>query len=619
MSAECIPVRQSHLIRHCSVGAIVRGVGSPSYLMVVGDIRQWTDRHGEPAGQLIRYVDGVRSALGIDKELRKPPVARRRKDGTTEGVAIPAWRFPSWMRCPGCGHLFNRPWKNPDLEGRPRCVACPDRRALEQVTWVMVHPEGYMADVPWHFLAHRDAANIEQRNCRADWEKPYLVLEESRDGSRRLRCTRCDSSAPFEHNAKIPYGKNRAQPWVKETAELDNEGLLATILEVNDTRIHRANTTSALVIPPESRIRRNTPVDRLYGSSEWMREIGGARSDLEREGTLRRVARALGCAKQQVEEAWEEIGKGYPLYGQNPTVADLIQSEFSALATEIPGNLDDEDLVTDQHSAGWKEMASGLSAGALNAPVIELVDRLIAVRRLKEIQILKEFSRMEGDLPVPPDIVGESKWLPAIELFGEGIFFTLDERWIADWEKLPSVERRTEKFKKRFVAANLDFQPKVDVSARFLLLHTLSHLLIRQVEAVAGYPAASLKERLYCSSANDAEMAGVLVYVAVPDVAGSLGGLAELAEPRRFLRLLTSVFEHAGWCSLDPVCGEHEGQGPRLLNRAACHACALIPEPCCVCGNLLLDRCFIKGASDEEGEQLPALLDYVRACGRETQ
>jgi len=127
-----------------------------------------------------------------------------------------------------------------------------------------------------------------------------------------------------------------------------------------------------------------------------------------------------------------------------------------------------------------------------------------------------------------------------------------------------------------------------------MLLHTFAHLLIRQLETEAGYPAASLKERIYCTS-GVTPMAGILVYVAVPDVVGSLGGLAELAEPRRFLLLLASVFDHAEWCSLDPVCSEHEGQGPSLLNRAACHACTLIPEPCCAYGNVLLDRVFIKG------------------------
>ena len=94
----------------------------------------------------------------------------------------------------------------------------------------------------------------------------------------------------------------------------------------------------------------------------------------------------------------------------------------------------------------------------------------------------------------------------------------------------------------------------------------------------------------------------------MPDVAGSLGGLAELAAPERLLPLLCRVFDHADWCSLDPVCAEHQGQGPALLNRAACHACTLIPEPCCAFGNVLLDRTFIKGNRETA---LPGLLDRV--------
>lgn len=49
---ELIPVRLSHLLRHCSVGAIVRG---PDYLMTE-DIREWTDKSGKPTGEPIRYV-----------------------------------------------------------------------------------------------------------------------------------------------------------------------------------------------------------------------------------------------------------------------------------------------------------------------------------------------------------------------------------------------------------------------------------------------------------------------------------------------------------------------------------------------------------------------------------
>jgi len=57
------------------------------------------------------------------------------------------------------------------------------------------------------------------------------------------------------------------------------------------------------------------------------------------------------------------------------------------------------------------------------------------------------------------------------------------------------------------------------------------------------------------------------------------------------------------------VCSEHEGQGQNLLNRAACHACALIPEPSCSFNNVLLDRIFIRGDSAAE---VPSILDFVK-------
>ena len=103
-------------------------------------------------------------------------------------------------------------------------------------------------------------------------------------------------------------------------------------------------------------------------------------------------------------------------------------------------------------------------------------------------------------------------------------------------------------------------------------------------------------------------MAGILVYVAVPDAVGSLGGLTEMAEPLRFLQLLSSVFDHSDWCSFDPVCSEHEGQGPGLTNRAACHACALVPEPSCAYQNSLLDRVFIKGIAGDKSAEIPPFL-----------
>ena len=594
---ELIPVRLSHLLRHCSVGAIVRG---PDYLMTVKDIREWTDKSGRPVGEPIRYVDGVRSALGIKQELREPPVAKALDTGRVEGECVPAQRFPSWMRCPSCGLLHYRPWIGLPAVERPRCQEsdpkkCKNKPQLEQAPWALIHVDGHMADVPWHFLAHpKDGKGVQnQQQCRADWNEPYLRLIDKRATGRQLHCERCKAMSDFGDGLQIPYGKTRRQPWTREEAEAADG--MATVLEINDARVHAPQTCNALVIPPESRIRKGSIVGRLHSSSQKLQQIERAKTPLARKGALNLIASELRCSVPQIEDALKKIGKGYPLYGQNITQGILLENEYQALCDEMPDVTDDEDFVTRHHTLAWKAMAWNLPAGIKPGKIIKAVSQLIAVNRLKEIMVLKGFKRLgqEGTL-VPPDIVGKSVWLPALELYGEGVFFSLDEGLLIRWESHPTLGGRSNDFQRRFAATGLRFDPEAIVTPRFLLLHTLAHLLIRQLETTAGYPAASLKERIYCT-AGKLPMSGILVYVAVPDVVGSLGGLAELATPERFLLLLASVFDHAEWCSLDPVCSEHGGQGPSLLNRAACHACALIPEPSCAYGNVLLDRTFIKG------------------------
>jgi len=605
MTQHYLPVRLSHLLRHCSVGSIVRG---PEFLVVVKDVRNWTSRDGEPAGIPIRYVDQIRSALGIEEELRQPPIANELASGRVDGVCVPALRFPSWMQCPSCGLLHNKPWRGMETDAKPRCQAenpkC-SHPVLEQVAWVLVHADGHLADVPWHFLAHENAKHPEQTQCRADWEEPYLRLTGQGETAKFIQCTRCSAKREYSASKRVNFGNGWRQPWVAEAPDPNPEEL-AEILGISDARVHSPITSNALVIPPESRIRRGTVIDRLYSSAPKKEQLGRARNRLARRSALQTISSEFRCSIADLEDALKEIQKGYPLYGRDITHGILLESEYQALTEEIPDVTDDEDFVTEHHTNAWKGLAPQLGIGTKPLRVVNAVERVIAVYRLKEIMVLKGFQRLGGEL-VPPDIVGQSSWLPALELYGEGLFFSFEEKILAQWESAEPVQERARDFAQRFVATGLRFENEVIVSPRFILLHTLAHVLIRQLETEAGYPAASLKERIYCT-AGPLPMSGILVYVAVPDVVGSLGGLAELATPRRFLALLTGVFDHSEWCSLDPVCSEHEGQGPSLLNRAACHGCALVPEPSCSYGNVLLDRIFIKG---DRATGIPAFLDCV--------
>lgn len=606
MASELIPIRLSHLLGQNGVGSIVRGANG---LMVVQDTRNWTDRQGSCAGKLIPYVDRVRAALGIEQQLREPPVAKESKNGQVEGTCVPATRFPSWMRCPACGAMYRWPWRTEQPDSEPCCQKsdCKRKPKLEQVTWVLAHKRGYLSDVDWRSLLHWSMKDPAQKACQV---RDQLYLKERNYDDRILSCRACGAEKSFRGDERMGI-HGWMQPWTRDDvvtptdeSEDDKEGL-AQILVINDTRVYSPIAESVLVIPPESRVRKGTVVDSLYRNSGDRSRLDRARTPLAKKGVIQTLATEYRCTKEEVEAAIADLESGYPLYGQTMTSGQLRESEFEAFLEVLPDQREDEDLVTRNRSDDWRDMTTSEDLDTNAKKMVQGVRHLVRVDRLKAVKVFKGFTRLGGEDVVPPDIVGQSDWLPAVELYGEGIFLALDENLLSSWEMLPAVVSRLERLHPRFIESGRDAPNPL--TSRFMLLHTLSHLLMRQIEAEGGYPASSLIERIYCAK-SPVPMAGILIHVAVPDVAGSLGGLAELSEPQRFLGILSRALEHSRWCSLDPVCSEHEGQGPGLLNRAACHACALVPEPACEYGNTLLDRGMVKGDADNG---LPSFFESI--------
>jgi len=594
------PVRFSHLMSYAGVGAIVRG--AEDKLMAVTDIRYWTDKSDQIASDIIPYVTRVSMALNIDKELRMPPKAQENERGEVDGSYLPAVLFPVYAKCQKCGLLHNNPWRKQDkrLTENVLCEMCESN--LEQLTWCAVSNKGHMSEVPWHYICHQNSETV----CKADFEASYLKFNTDTNGKRIVSCTRCHSKNYYE-NAKTNV-INGIQPWIYEKAPILDQDDVVEVLEVNNPGVYLPERVNALVIPPESRISKTSIIDRLYNNSKLRREIDSIKIPLRRKGKLKEAATEYRCNTEDIKSALDEIKAGYPYFDENITVGELIEDEYKAFLTPMSDVADDEDFVTAHKTDELHTLHNSMHSSELKS-IISMIDNHIVATRLREIQVFKGFYRAqqeEDDNLVPPDIVGESNWLPAIELFGEGIFFTIDEKILSSWEGIPSVRKRADEILKRYEKSEVNLNTDVEITPRFLLLHTLSHLLIRELESTAGYPAASLKERIYCS--RDRKMAGVLIYTTVADIVGSLGGIVESAEPKEFLTLMDGAFKHAQWCSLDPVCTEHEGQGPGWLNRAACHACSLIPEPSCDYGNVFLDRIFIKGS---ESLGIPNFLEFV--------
>ena len=247
-----------------------------------------------------------------------------------------------------------------------------------------------------------------------------------------------------------------------------------------------------------------------------------------------------------------------------------------------------------------------------NDPMLAGIAGLVAIHRLREVSCLYGFTRFEaaptigdGDLEdVGLAVTGaplgdDPDWLPAIEQFGEGLFIQLDAEAVAKWLARPATMARHGQLMAGFVAWS-GRQSRGTPGYRGLphtLLHSLSHALMAEIAVESGYPASSLKERLYALppvTANGPLRCGLLIYTATAGTQGTLGGLVEVAT--RFLEVLKAALLRLDICSNDPVCADHDPAAvvdDRALHGAACHGCMLVAETSCEARNLFLDRALL--------------------------
>lgn len=212
-----------------------------------------------------------------------------------------------------------------------------------------------------------------------------------------------------------------------------------------------------------------------------------------------------------------------------------------------------------------------------------------------------EFDRIQDARKKPL----ETDQLPAVEVRGEGIFLQFNSNLLEEWSGRYDNQRLAV-INQNIRQANIDFQQaNSPINKRYLFLHTLSHILLKELAEDCGYSMSSLAEIIYCSDDSKTgtaeEMNGILIYTTTSDSEGSLGGLVEKGLPEYLTMLLMKGVDNAKWCSSDPLCiSTSGGQGFLGLNLAACYSCVLLPETSCEKMNKYLDRATIVGTLEDE-------------------
>ncbi|EFE69259.1 DUF1998 domain-containing protein [Streptomyces viridosporus] len=582
-------IRRAQAITTYGVGSLI-AVDHESF--VVSGLDE-ADRSWRPDESPRTYERRLARLLDVD-HFRLPPAS---DDTSKDGLRVR--RFPLMHSCPECNELQHHRDFNPPA-GRSVCGTC--EVDLVPSRFVVACEAGHLGEFPYRQWVHRspDRGSTTVGKCGGK----LRLRTSGRTSSLRSILVSCTCGrAPevsmegsFRRNALKDLGlKCRGhRPWLGTSAPEQECGLPLRTLQRGSSSVWQPVLKSALSIPPWS----NRREDPLAGHWEKLR-------------------------KYETREAVEIYLDAVFTEGAWPLSLDDVMTLLAAEREEDPA--DGESAAFDHRyralrNKEYERLRSGNDESEhsrdeqfiCETPLGDqsVLDPLgvtgpMLVKKLREVRALKAFTRLVDaesttDAKEMPLSDKPLRWLPAMEVRGEGVFLRLDEERLGTWEKTIAVAARVERMRtahQRVLDQRADDPSRAvpsPATPRMVLLHTLAHVLITEWSLEAGYPAASLRERLYAA----ADMAGVLIYTATSDSAGSLGGLVAQGEPDLLDRTVRSAVRRAEWCSSDPLCMETEVSATGT-NLAACHACVMLPETSCEHNNILLDRALLIGTPDD--------------------
>lgn len=572
-------IRSNTIVSTSGVGAVV-DVGQESF--VIPGITEWKQYQ-------LRVIHLRRLSTRLHRVLKGPK---------EDKPSLMVRRFPRAMFCDKCRRLTF--WKTA-LEHENATPACPHdscKGALVSMRFVAACENGHLSDVDWRFWAHSGSHG--NRNCRAADKLRFEVATNAETGglaSLVVKCYECKAWRSLEDISSKLIVKETfktcsgAHAWrVGQHEECDAE---VVVLQRGATNLHYPVSISALDIPlpvnesPElqfsEQVRSHAQFQKLL---DVLQNTTGSNEDLI-ELLCDIIGGGVGCASEVVRSVAIAVaeGRGSADSGEGDEDAIdqalLLKEEWKTLSQAL--------AFGGMESATFVALAEELSALS-PAWLKKLVSGVLLIRRLREVRAFLGFQRVKPvmDKTVAPDAGGREPWVPAAEVFGEGIVLALNydamEAWAASLQTAETSELAALEDKR--LLENFWFLPSVHPI--HLAIHTLSHLLMRRIAFECGYSSSSLRERIYFD--DEGRYAAVMIYTADADSEGSLGGLVRQGRKDRLANSVIEALDQGEWCSADPVCSETAGQGLGGFNHAACHACSLVSETSCISANTLLDR-----------------------------
>jgi hypothetical protein len=574
-------VRRGQVITTYGPGALI---DLPRHSAIVGGLDTWPKTGDLEEILEPRLTSKLHTMTGVPApRLFAPPPDENDPREIAKGIGV--WRFPEWFivqEATGSAErersrrLVHR--KQLDDKGRF------DGRPVVATRFVRACPKGHVDDLDWRGYVHGAADPclrqlwLDERGTGGDLADLVVRCECGIPGRSLYEATQVEMN---------PLGTCRgARPWLGRTAPEDCK-LPSRLLIRTASNAYFPQVVSVLSLPD-----RGSAVEVAVRKLWDDLQIVESGPDL---ALLKRKPKIMdGLATFTDDEVLEAI---YKAKGGNAEDKPVKQIELDALLAspegfgeEVP--IDPNFLSRRLPESSWRHSKTSKD-----------IESVIQVHRLREVLALVGFTRFEA---VTPDINGEfdtdvvraqialePTWFPAVENRGEGLFVQLNPQAVMSWLERPAVSQRLialAQGHKRWGEYRKSKRPFP--GGPYVLLHTLSHLLIQSLSMRCGYPASSIRERVYANS--EGQHYGILLYTGSPDAEGTLGGLVQQA--RHIEDHLMQALRMSALCSNDPVCAYHvpgESLESRWLHGAACHGCALVAETSCEMRNDYLDRALV--------------------------
>lgn len=516
-------------------------------------------------------------------------------------TGVTAWQFPEWFitqdvdRDASFGAVRARMLVHRNMLTKGRYIG-DDRkkRTVVPVRFVRACRNGHIGDIDWYSFVHggntecRRQLWIDERGTSGDLAEVYV----------RCECGKAERSmAVAIEQPETMLRCDGKRPWLgassNEKCGEPNRLLIRTASNAYFTQL------MSVISLPDRNVELRETVELVWDFVGEVADVG----ELKYERKKAKVHSILGDYSDDEVFAEIKMRRGQS-DGQLKTIK---QAEMETLI----GSKDE--LGDDKPDGNF--FARILPKKVWDKPWMQSIERIVLFHRLREVMAQVGFTRFEA---VSPDIDGELEmgvrraslarkitWLPAVENRGEGIFIQFKKQAVEDWASRPEVTAHGMRLLKGYEAwkaersgASKKFVEEGDLLP-YVLFHSFAHMLITAVSLECGYPASSIRERIY--TIPDVGY-GVLLYTGTSDAEGTLGGLIQVG--RRIHEHIRGALAMGELCSNDPVCAQHEPSNQherRYLHGAACHGCLLISETSCEQHNEFLDRAMVVSTIDNLG------------------